>query len=128
MLCVRTLFSVALLVPFLATLLPAQAAKMDVRAARAECFRKANEAANAARVNLVPAVLLKGRLLEWTPTFVLSQTRHTAVDNSVIFSTESPPSGVLSVDRRTGGRDRLAAYRNCIVVDDAIHFRSSEAA
>jgi hypothetical protein len=67
MLCVRTLFSVALLVPFLATLLPAQAAKMDVRAARAECFRKANEAANAARVNLVPAVLPKGRLLEWTP-------------------------------------------------------------
>jgi hypothetical protein len=48
MLCMRTLFSVALLVPFLATSLPARAAKMDLRAARAECFRKANDAANAA--------------------------------------------------------------------------------
>ena len=50
MLRVRTLFAVALLVPFLAGSLPAQAAKakVDVRAARAECFRQANEAANAA--------------------------------------------------------------------------------
>jgi hypothetical protein len=46
----RTCFAVALLIPFLATSLPAQAAKMDVRAARAECFRKANEAANAGAV------------------------------------------------------------------------------
>jgi hypothetical protein len=48
MLCMRTLVSVALLVPFLATSLPAKAAKMDVSSARAECFRKANEAASAA--------------------------------------------------------------------------------
>lgn len=46
MLRMRTLFAIALLVPFLATSLPAQAAKMDVRAARAECFREANAAAN----------------------------------------------------------------------------------
>ena len=51
MLCMRTLFSVAMLLPFLATSLPAQAAKMDVGAARAECFRKANEAAANASVD-----------------------------------------------------------------------------
>jgi hypothetical protein len=43
----RLLFAIALLVPFLASSLPAQAAKMDVRAIRAECFRQANEAARA---------------------------------------------------------------------------------
>jgi hypothetical protein len=48
----RALFAIALLVPFLATSLPAQAAKMDARAARAECFRKANEAANVASLNM----------------------------------------------------------------------------
>ena len=48
MLSMRTLLAVALL-PFLATSLSAQAAKkMDpTRAARAECFRQANEAARA---------------------------------------------------------------------------------
>jgi hypothetical protein len=46
MLNVRTLFALALI---LATSLPAQAAKAsDIRAKRAECFRQANEAANAA--------------------------------------------------------------------------------
>jgi hypothetical protein len=48
MLRMRKRFAVALLVPFLATSLPAQAAKKDVRGARAECFRQANAAANAA--------------------------------------------------------------------------------
>jgi hypothetical protein len=48
MLRLRTLFAVALLIPFLAAPPPAQAAKKDVRALRAECFRQANEAANAA--------------------------------------------------------------------------------
>jgi hypothetical protein len=48
MLRLRTLFAIALFVPFLAASLPAQGAKVDVRAARAECFRQANEAANAA--------------------------------------------------------------------------------
>ena len=52
MLRVRTLVTIAFLVPFLATSLPAQAAKTDVRAARAECFRKANEAASAASLNM----------------------------------------------------------------------------
>ena len=49
MLRMRTLFAVALLVPFLAPSLPAQAAK-DVRAARAECFRQANAAASSVTV------------------------------------------------------------------------------
>ena len=45
----RTLFALVLFVPFVAAPLPAQAAKAkDIRAARAECFRQANEAANAA--------------------------------------------------------------------------------
>lgn len=44
----RTVFAVALLVPFLATSLAAQTAKSDIRSKRAECFRQANEAANAA--------------------------------------------------------------------------------
>ena len=56
MLCMNTLFSVALLVPFVATSLLAEAARMDVRAARAECFRKANEAANAS----VPSTMSVG--------------------------------------------------------------------
>ncbi|SCB07370.1 hypothetical protein GA0061098_100118 [Bradyrhizobium shewense] len=47
----RTLFASALLVPFLSTSLQAQTAKkMDVRAARAECFRQANAAANSVSV------------------------------------------------------------------------------
>ena len=41
----RTLFAIALLVPCFVTSQGAQAAKMDVRAARAECFRQANAAA-----------------------------------------------------------------------------------
>jgi hypothetical protein len=45
----RTIFAAALLIPFVATSLPAQAAKAsDIRAKRAECFRQANEAASAA--------------------------------------------------------------------------------
>jgi hypothetical protein len=48
MLRLRTLFALALFVPLLATSLPAQAAKakVDVKAARAECFRQANQAVN----------------------------------------------------------------------------------
>ena len=60
MLCMNTLFSVALLVPFVATSLLAEAARMDVRAARAECFRKANEAANAS----VPSTMSVGATSE----------------------------------------------------------------
>ncbi|WP_141686898.1 hypothetical protein [Bradyrhizobium sp. LMTR 3] len=49
MLSIRTLFVGALLVPFLATSLPAQTAKkMDAKSARAECFRQANAAADKA--------------------------------------------------------------------------------
>jgi hypothetical protein len=44
MLRMQTLFAVALFVPFFAASLSAQAAKVDVRAARAECFRQANAA------------------------------------------------------------------------------------
>jgi hypothetical protein len=45
----RTLSAIALLVPFLAASLPAEAAKAtNIRAARAECFRQANAAAAAA--------------------------------------------------------------------------------
>src|SRR5438067_8851490 len=39
----KSLFSLALVVPLLGVAIPAQAAK-DTAAARAECFRKANEA------------------------------------------------------------------------------------
>jgi hypothetical protein len=39
----QSLFALALIVPLMGTAMPAQAAK-DSRAARAECFRKANEA------------------------------------------------------------------------------------
>jgi hypothetical protein len=44
MLGTRTLFAVALLVPFLGASFSAEAAKVDVKAARAECFRQANAA------------------------------------------------------------------------------------
>jgi hypothetical protein len=44
---VRTLFAIALMVPCFVTSQAAQAAKTDVRAIRAECFRQANEAARA---------------------------------------------------------------------------------
>jgi hypothetical protein len=40
----RTLFAVALLVLFLGASFSAEAAKVDVKAARAECFRQANAA------------------------------------------------------------------------------------
>ena len=43
MLHAKSLFALALLVPILGATMPAQAAK-DSTAARAECFRKANEA------------------------------------------------------------------------------------
>lgn len=43
----KSLFALALLVPLVGVAMPAQAAKMDSKAARAECFRKANEAVNA---------------------------------------------------------------------------------
>jgi len=43
----RTLFAIALLVPCFVTSQAAQAAKTDVRAIRADCFRQANEAARA---------------------------------------------------------------------------------
>jgi len=47
MLRMRTLFAVALCVPFFGASLSAQAAKVDSRAARAECFRQAQAAVNA---------------------------------------------------------------------------------
>jgi hypothetical protein len=43
----KSLFALALLVPLVGAAIPAQAAKADSKAARAECFRKANEAVNA---------------------------------------------------------------------------------
>jgi len=46
MLQMRILFGVALLVPFFGASLTAEAAKIDQRAARAECFRQANAAVN----------------------------------------------------------------------------------
>jgi hypothetical protein len=39
----KSLFALALLVPLLGATIPAQAAKQNSAAARAECFRKANE-------------------------------------------------------------------------------------
>ena len=45
MLITRTHFAVALLLPLLGASFSAEAAKVDVKAARAECFRQANEAA-----------------------------------------------------------------------------------
>lgn len=47
MLNAKSLFALALLVPLVGVAMPAQAAKVDSKAARAECFRKANEAVNA---------------------------------------------------------------------------------
>jgi hypothetical protein len=44
MLSTRTVFAVTLLLPFLGASFSAQAAKVDVKAARAECFRQANAA------------------------------------------------------------------------------------
>jgi len=44
MLNTKSLFALALLVPFLGASIPAEAAKTNATAARAECFRKANEA------------------------------------------------------------------------------------
>jgi hypothetical protein len=41
----KFLFGVALLAPLLGLAVPAEAQKKDVNAIRAECFRKANEAA-----------------------------------------------------------------------------------
>jgi hypothetical protein len=51
MLRMRTLFAAALLVPFFGASLSVEAAKMDPRAARAECFRQANAAVNAIGFN-----------------------------------------------------------------------------
>jgi hypothetical protein len=50
--CMRKLIAAVVLLPLAAASLPAQAAKMDVKAARAECFRQAHEAANAAGFNM----------------------------------------------------------------------------
>jgi hypothetical protein len=44
MLSTRSLFALAFLVPLVGAAIPAEAAKQNVSAARAECFRKANEA------------------------------------------------------------------------------------
>ena len=46
----KSLFALALLVPLVGVVMPAQAAK-DSKAARAECFRKANEAVSAIGFN-----------------------------------------------------------------------------
>jgi hypothetical protein len=51
----RTLIAGLLVFPFIVASLPAQAAKTDIKAARAECFRKANEAANAAAADMSSA-------------------------------------------------------------------------
>jgi hypothetical protein len=40
----KSLFALALFVPLLGAAIPAEAAKQNSSAARAECFRKANEA------------------------------------------------------------------------------------
>jgi hypothetical protein len=45
MLNAKFLFGLALLIPLLGLAMPAEAQKRDVNAIRAECFRKANEAA-----------------------------------------------------------------------------------
>lgn len=47
MFSMRTVFAVALVLPFFGVSLPAEAAKVDQRAARAECFRQAQAAVNA---------------------------------------------------------------------------------
>jgi hypothetical protein len=47
----RSLAGAALLIPLLGVGIPAEAAKMDSRGARAECFRKANEAVQAIGFN-----------------------------------------------------------------------------
>ena len=52
MLNVRSFVMLALLMPALGTAGPAEAAKKDINAIRAECFRQANEAANAASLNM----------------------------------------------------------------------------
>lgn len=44
MLSAKFLFALAVLAPILGATFPAEAAKMDSRAARAECFRQANAA------------------------------------------------------------------------------------
>jgi len=44
MLNTKSLFALALLVPFLGASIPAEAAKTNATAARAECFRKTKEA------------------------------------------------------------------------------------
>jgi hypothetical protein len=44
MLSTKSLFALALLVPLVGAAVPAEAAKKNSTAARAECFRKANEA------------------------------------------------------------------------------------
>ncbi len=44
MLNIKSLFAVAVLVPLLGAAIPAHAAKVDSKAARAACFQKANEA------------------------------------------------------------------------------------
>jgi hypothetical protein len=42
----KCLFAATLLIPLLGAAIPAEAAKMDPKAARAECFRQANAAVN----------------------------------------------------------------------------------
>ena len=44
MLSTRFLFALAFVVPLVGAAIPAEAAKQNVSTARAECFRKANEA------------------------------------------------------------------------------------
>ena len=46
----RFLFALALFVPLVGLAMPAEAQKRDVNAIRAECFRKANEAAATAGI------------------------------------------------------------------------------
>jgi hypothetical protein len=50
MLSAKSLFALALLVPLVGAAIPAEAAKQNSTAARAECFRKANEAVAALNV------------------------------------------------------------------------------
>jgi hypothetical protein len=75
----RTLVAVSLFVPFLAAPLPAEAAK-DIRAARAECFRQANEAAGLAAGGFgSPAAQTERQAAGMDAYHVLPQGGHSAV-------------------------------------------------
>jgi hypothetical protein len=94
MLNVRTLFALALILPLLGMTPPAQAAKTDARAARAECFRQAQAAVNTIGFRTTTADK-NGRNGCLSP--VLLQNWHTPVTTPSTL--EGPPSGGLFVER-----------------------------